>query len=1309
MSTYGDEDPSAVATAPATTVLPPPAPPLLPSQTHQQYGFRAANALVRFAQPFIYGSRPPSANGDRPTDSSVAGITPSDRNSSSHLASKITSHHTGIPIAALDISPSRTHAILAGRDILKTVHVSGSACVEDFNLRSAIIAHAATRNAPGGAISATHKDQLSSNDVKWSHGKFDTTVATAGANGQIVIYDLNRVGVECARLHEHVRQVHRVAFNPHQGAWLLSGSQDATIRFWDLRSLAGDRSVMTCRSQDQYPGNNEGIRDLKWSPTNGVEFAVGTDNGVIQCWDIRRDKAPTIKVNAHEKTCHSIDWHADGKHLVSGGADKNVNIWDFSSTDRRKKPCWQLRAPQSVLNVRWRPPFYNAEDSNSGNWQCTQLITSYDNQDPRVHLWDFCHQSVPLREIDRYETAPTAMLWHSENLLWSTGGDGIFTQTDINFVPKVSDRRSPNVVAIAPNGQISFFSEKKPPRRRRSLQDAADEFLNRNNKASTNGEKLSGSHSVTDGSLEEPSLLSSSFKNRHRKSRGARPSKSLASTPPAASSGAQTPKFDDAMHKDLLFHHAQDAASGRILGLFDDAAFRFLAQYSRTSVISTDSPYQFHQALCTSFQQNADLAAQVNQYQLAQSWRILGLAVEKGLKSCSNDVVRDHVRSSLYLDPNKRSSTSNLSNDMHDISQGHGREFSAPEGAKVHETLKAPLSLENPSNMTTPLARPVPDTSADSAATIRAEVEDEDEVLSLPGPAWEKRLSQGRLNTGSDLLDANPVRGLPEIIDLGQGGSSDELAVSPRSVQLRQGSADRSSSGPAFPDMDHHMSERRAAMENYRVKPRPLLRLDEPSQLPRNLVIPSLDRHDSNESFQLFSASTESSHRANSLAGSLGSSQESERSGRTPERRETPKRRKGGSDKSFRSRADASRDGVLSAGQAVTSVPLDTSRRPALLASTDAFVQLSGCSPLLRPSNHVPPVIHFEDMEPLQNLDARIVEPTSYTDHRDEPTISVRPTHSSTYVPPWAATSLIAPLIKYHTTDLSSSQLPAQLLLQLGSHVPNSVSPSLVIAVLLSYHSQLVSLSLHVQAAHLRNLAHSTYPELSDHGTYGIASGGPWCTVCQRPSKGKKSGYCERCHQKWADCPICDGEGPEPLIHAGGCNQGMYVEGNELRTSDFLWGWCQWCGHGGHVGCLRVWWRDAEVSEGGCATVGCLHDCVAGLRRDEAIKRKAEAKKTGAVRGDDWVVRESRAVERARGLVGAVGGEGAGAPGGKVLGQPRSMALGAGQSPLSIGMMGRSSSGGKKVRLLVPHDDREGLSGVGNGAEAGNRASASVP
>ena len=1212
------------------------------------------------------------------------------------MSTKRTAHKTGLPIAALDISPARTHAILAGRDILKTIQVSGSTCAEDFNLRAAIIAYASTHHAAGGAISATHKDQLAATDVKWSHGKFDSTVATAAANGQIVVYDINRPGVEYARLHEHVRQVHRVAFNPHQGALLLSGSQDATVRLWDLRDLAGDRSILTARSQLQFPGNNEGIRDVKWSPTEGVEFAVGTDNGVIQRWDIRKPKVPILKVNAHDKTCHSIDWHPDGKHLVSGGADKNVSVWDFSSTDRRKKPCWQIRAPQAVLNVRWRPPCWNTEDANPGTWLCTQLATSYDNQDPRVHVWDFRRPFVPVREIDRYDAAPSAMLWHSENLLWSVGSAGVFTQTDINFEPIVSDRRSPNVVAMAPNGQIRFFSEKKA-RRRRSLQDAAEELLHR--KIGGSAERLSGSQSLTDGSLEEPSLWSSSFKHRHRKAPGTVSLKSLTTTPPSAVSGGLVLKLDEAMQTDVIFHHAQAAANGRILGLFDEVAFKHLARHYRTPPVGSiaTSHHQLHRELGTRFQENAVLAAQVNQYQLAQSWRILGFAIEKELASWSCGLAPSDTQTVVSIDFGKRPSARNLNSDASNAAQGHGRDLSVLDFEKARGTLKVPLAPENSSNMTTPLARPVPDTTADAAAKVHAEIPD---GYDLPGPAWEKQLLPHQTDVHSDSRHSNGLHASHRS-ETQKYAELTEPTISPRSSTLHSENTAGSLSRVGFPDMDHHLSERRVAMESYRAKPRPLLRLDEPMQLPRSLSIPSLERHDSNESFPFFSASTDSSHRANSFVGSFGSSQESEKSDPAPKRFDHLTGHQ--TERSYRDVHETSRHGPTLSVDPNSSLPRNTFNYSAPALSVGKFVQAKDFSPPLRPSNIPSPIIHFEDMDQKQKLEFPAVDSGVQPESRHEPPSSPL-RQNSNHKSSWTATSMLDPLITYHANDLSSSQLPANLLLQLGPHLSSSISPALILSILLSYHAQLDSLSLFPQAAHLRNLAHPVYPDVFNHGTYGITPGGPWCTVCQKPSKGDKPDFCERCKHRWADCPICDGEGPIPTHTTRDYGQVSFVGIQSLQSSDSLWGWCQWCGHGGHVGCLQVWWANAEVSEGGCATAGCLHDCVAGTRRNELIKRKSDAKKVGAVRGDEWVVRESRAVERTRGLVG---GEVSRVQNIKGQGQPRSKTVAAGQGPLSIGMMGRSASGGKKVRLLVPQGDGEGL--VGTGAEDINGASASVP
>lgn len=604
-----------------------------------------------------------------------------------------------MPIHALDISPSRTHAILAGREILKTIHVTEAACTEDFNLRSSIIAYAAAHDVSGGTISAKHKDQLAATDVKWSHGKYDTTIATAAANGQIVIYDLNRPGVELARLHEHSRQVHRVAFNPFQGALLLSGSQDTTVRLWDLRALARDESVMTCRSVYKYSGNNEGVRDLRWSPTEGVEFAVGTDNGVIQRWDLQKPNVPLLKINAHEKTCYSIDWHPDGKHLASGGADKNVKVWDFSSMDRRMKASWQIRAPKPVYNVRWRPPTWRPEEGTPGHWNSTQLATSYDNQDPRVHVWDLRRPYLPSRELDSFDITSTAMLWHSKNLFWSVNVAGVFTQTNLNFINRLPDTRSANTVAIASDGRLASFLEKRSGQGV-SMEEMGRHFVRTNKHAGSSGEKFSSSYSATEGSFEETSLLGSSFKTRRQKAPSTQSSRSFGGTPPSAGSGGPVVRLDEALQKHNLYHSVQMAACGRISGVFEAEAFIFLARHYQLNVqMGPKANSAILRSLPEALDHNADVAAYVGHYRLAQSWRILALALQKELKTrADRNLARRPLRSGQSDKEEKVHSNGGA---LGGGSKNDPAMF-LPDSGKDSLKQSGSIALESGSNMATP-------------------------------------------------------------------------------------------------------------------------------------------------------------------------------------------------------------------------------------------------------------------------------------------------------------------------------------------------------------------------------------------------------------------------------------------------------------------------------------------------------------------------------------------------------------------------------------------------------------------------------
>ncbi|KAL8946914.1 MAG: hypothetical protein Q9222_006749 [Ikaeria aurantiellina] len=1032
---------------------PPPAPPLPPPH----YGNRAANALARFAQPFIYASRPPSAHGDRPPSSKALPARPVTQRSSSPTLSRNTSHKTGLPINAFDISPSRTHAILAGREILKTISVTESACTEDFNLRSSIIAYAAAHDSSGGTISARHKDQLAATDVKWSHGKFDTTIATAAASGQIVIYDINRAGVELARLHEHSRQVHRIAFNPFQAALLLSGSQDATVRLWDLRALAREGSVTTCRSAHKYPGNSEGIRDVRWSPTEGVEFALGTDTGVVQRWDLRKPNVPLLKINAHEKTCYSIDWHQDGKHLASAGGDKSVKIWDFASTDRRMKVCWQLRTPKPVRNVRWRPSSWRAQEGNPGCWYNTHLATSYDNQDPRIHVWDLRRPSVPSREVDRYETSATALLWRSDSLLWSVGVAGMFTQTDMNFTKRVSEKQSSNTMAVAPDGALALFLEDK------SAEQTSYNYLQREKIRGGSGDKLSSSYSATEGSLEEPGLLSSSFKARRFKAPSIRSSRSLAGTPPSGTSEGPVLDLDEALRAENLFRSGQLAAYGRITGVFEDDAFIFLAcRYRIRTLQELATGKATIESLTNAFQENAALAAYVGQYRLAQSWRIVALALQKELEA-------RYQRRIAHGSSSPKRSTTDQSKARPKNGDPHGTERSQHDVEKAVTKPAVPLSLNSGSNMTTPLARPIPDRIIESTDSSGRDGRDHYDSLELPEPKFRKRSPQKPTEKLSELSRLRSPKSNGESTK--QHGASSTISPPDQAEPFRSQAREPASPKSDFFDIDRHMNERRAAMENYRTIPRPVLRLE--GTIPVTTADPHVqrfDRHDSNESFQMFSASTDSSHRARSLMSSFGSSQATGNSGPIPQQSRAEKNL-------INTQEDQKPSGPDNIRKSLDS--LGAPREVEGFARTEdgkIFEEENR-----ERATSTTRIVHTQDLaaHESQNKDVEIDEANdNIVDGFKE--ANLLPSPDDPAPAPWMATAMLRPLIDYHTIELGDVQLPAHLLLLLDRFIENDFPDALISSILLDYHRQLSSFSLYSQAAQLRKVACLRYPGIAD-------------------------------------------------------------------------------------------------------------------------------------------------------------------------------------------------------------------------------------
>ncbi|KAF1990279.1 hypothetical protein K402DRAFT_460384 [Aulographum hederae CBS 113979] len=750
-------------------------------------------------------------------------------------------HKAGSEINAFDINRDRTHAILAGREILKTVRVQGPSCSEDFNLRAAILSYP-SKTSSGAGGSARQRDTLDIHDVKWSHGQYGSYIATAASNGKVVLYDLNRPGVELARLHEHHRQVHRVAFNPHQGHLLLSGSQDTTVRLWDLRDVR--KETLSCSSRSRFQGQSEGVRDLRWSPTDAVEFAFCTDNGIIQRWDFRNFQKPILKIRAHDKVCHSVDWHPDGKHLMSASSDRTVKIWDFSAEDSRQKAAWVLKTPYGILNARWRPPCFTADAVIPGQWQCTQIATSYDKASP-VHVWDLRRPYLPFRELVRWNTPPTDMIWHSQDLLWTVGREGLFCQNDIQYAPKVVDRRNMQAFSMAPDGNAVTFSQRRFKRRGSSL-DYASEYAIYGSSDDRRGfsEKSGLSRGSNDDSLDD-SFLSSSYKRHHGRSGSNRSTKSLGNTPPTSDDLVKVINLDDTLVRNRdSFKPDQISFKGELGGAIEFAQFSFLAaKYKSLSLPDTPTVDSFMQ-IERPFQQNAEYAKRTDDYRTAQAFVVVGTAVAHTMQQ--------------RAEANRKRRVLGLTPDV--VFEQEMENIPAPKPKQEFRSLLRPahraistadvpqqMTFESSSNVPTPVARPQPtsDTFHDLKALGASLPDiDQDDTVALP-PAMIDRTKTSQKNW-TETPGQHPEHESPVF------------------------------TGPRWYNSANDFSEQRAKMTNWRAQPKAPLNLEHPgTPMSGPINIPALGRHNSDESFAMFSASSGS--RGISMPGSYASASSQKR------------------------------------------------------------------------------------------------------------------------------------------------------------------------------------------------------------------------------------------------------------------------------------------------------------------------------------------------------------------------------------------------------------------------------------------------
>ncbi|KAI0126797.1 WD domain-containing protein [Xylariales sp. AK1849] len=1184
-------------------------------------------------------------------------------------ASQNVVYTTGAPILCMDRSVDGQFAVLGGRHILKTVQLDGLTVHEGVDIRAIITAQQNTK--PGSSTSVS--DQLSIRDVKWVVNQGgEPSIFTACANGRIFQYNVSRLGsgmaggtgLEFIQTREDSRQVNKLCINPHRQSWLLSGSQDGVVRCFDVKAPVTNRNGQaTFRTFQAFKCNAEGIRDVKWSHKDGMIFACATESGAVLKWDIRKANAPLLRINAHDtqRGTSSISWHPDGEHLVSAGLDSKCHVWDMSKgADKKQKPKWTISTPAPIAVVAWRPALWSATAQGR---RAAQVAVSYDDGGANkryginsVHIWDLARPTMPYKEIRRFESSPSALLWHDQDLLWTAGSDCLFTQCDVAFASKVIDHRPLSSLDFSPQGDVLMMLEQRPhPPRPRPTVVASDLLQTSSYSSSPSGQMLSVSRSDSEEDVVGTFL---GPRRRISRKRGAstRSANVLSTTPPSGP-GTEDPviPLEQALGLTAAFRPQQVMAIGRVPTTSKSGVYEYLsAHYLET--LEKELPYveggsPLNERVSGIMEHYARAAENVSQFRLAQTWRVLAYAFNLLLtrRSQYHLEVRSARRKDSRSPGLKYRTDSKISLprlEMPTELGGQETPRKAPSVTSVdsRQTLGRSLlseEFDSESNVPTPIARPVGEDALEQhqyfPGTVLTPVKELDS-FTLPAafhgenerPGLRERLdsvpfsvasqdSHVSSTEGYDFYDLKALESLPKAIDVPKKKEPLSLDyVGPRTPHSKKRSLARQDSDESF-----------AQMFSVSDGSRPTMNIGSYSNSLRRVI---------NQSDAIVSSNRSSDEEYQSRI-------------RGKQIQDSPETSRHPIPKGLQREDSGSYREIFMISQ-TTADSTEPSQEENYELSQQSPEQSPAQIKVTQPASPRKTSNERLALERPEERTSTTITETDFMPWPDDPPYP-HPLSSDTSrtvtAPPLKPYDLLSRALTYEAKS-SALNASAMILLLKPLVADDIIDPHQASAILRQHHNRLMGQKLFIEAALLRNLCVGDWPggiEIWGDNYTAVflpaqerVSAAFACPQCHKPrevDRSKPDGpgiwKCERCRATMAPCAICGHRDATqaslpPMPIANGLAQ--LATSNDAEKVLSTWWYCPGCSHGGHATCLQGWHSTIPAqrsssgmsipgpstlqdglfpetySDGCCPLDGCGHACLPGKWRNETSTARTE-------------------------------------------------------------------------------------------------------
>jgi WD40 repeat protein len=190
---------------------------------------------------------------------------------------------------------------------------------------------------------------------------------SGAADGDIFIWNMRTTTLQ-RRFRSHDGAVWALNFSP-DARRMLSASADNSLIIWDRFSgaQAGEEislndsvTAMAISMQNDDSGQAylaastrngsiyimrpdeemllldvlpEDVTDLAFSPTRPDQLAAASHDAILHIWNRMGRLSNSVRYQGHRDRLWSVDYHSEGRYIVTGSADQSAIIWDVGRTE----------------------------------------------------------------------------------------------------------------------------------------------------------------------------------------------------------------------------------------------------------------------------------------------------------------------------------------------------------------------------------------------------------------------------------------------------------------------------------------------------------------------------------------------------------------------------------------------------------------------------------------------------------------------------------------------------------------------------------------------------------------------------------------------------------------------------------------------------------------------------------------------------------------------------------------------------------------------------------------------------------------